>query len=102
MTVHSTHTAPAGLGDLTGQTVLVVGGCADSARTAARLQAAGATVAVISPDLGQDMIDLLVERRVTWQRREVEPVDLVVPGIVFGVSDHPRQRRRSRPAHHRQ
>ncbi len=83
-----------------GERAVVVGGTPQAAQTAARLQASGAEVVVIAADICPDMVDLLIERRITWQRREVDESDLATASLLFGASDRLLRRPRPAPARH--
>lgn len=62
--------------DLTGRTVLVVGGGPVAARHARRLAAASAHVLVVAPAICEDLDELVNSARAGWLRGDLSPGDL--------------------------
>ena len=76
--------------DLVGREVLVAGGGPVAATKTGALVADGAIVHVVSPDVCEEMQDLVELPGVTWSRREVEPADVAGRWFVVAATGDPR------------
>ncbi len=75
-----------------GSHVLVVGGGTTAARRAATFARDGVEVTVVAPTICDGLLDLLLERSVTWEKRSPAAADLdrawlVVPATGDPVAD---------------
>ena len=75
--------------DVAGRRVLVAGGGPVAARRVAPLVSDGALVTVVAPQLCEDLVDLVLEEAVAWQRREVVEADLEDAWLVHAATDDP-------------
>lgn len=78
---------PVGL-ELSGQSVLVVGGGAVAVRKIESLLEAGAVVTVVSPDLAPDLVALHSRNAVTWLKREYREGDVEGFTLVMAATNH--------------
>lgn len=72
--------------DLTGRAVLVVGGGPAAARHARRLATAAAEVRVVSPEICEDLAELVDGARARWLRRELSVEDLNAVWLVHAAT----------------
>jgi uroporphyrin-III C-methyltransferase/precorrin-2 dehydrogenase/sirohydrochlorin ferrochelatase len=72
--------------DLTGRTVLVVGGGPVAARHARHLAAAAADVLAVAPEICEDLSDLVDSAKARWLRRELSVDDLTGVWLVHAAT----------------
>ena len=75
--------------DVTGRRVVVAGGGPVAARRATALAHDGALVAVVAPQLCEDLLDAVADGTVEWVGREVEDGDLAGAWLVHAATDDP-------------
>ncbi|HLR95605.1 MAG TPA: uroporphyrinogen-III C-methyltransferase [Jiangellaceae bacterium] len=76
--------------DVTRRRVVVVGGGPVAARRAGDLVSAGADVLVVSPEVCEEVGDLIAERAVSWRADEYEAGDLDGAWLVHTATGDPR------------
>lgn len=76
--------------DLTGRTVLVVGGGPIAARHVRRLASAAADVLAVSPEICEDLSELVESAQARWLRRELSVDDLTQAWLVLSATGSPK------------
>lgn len=74
--------------NLSGKKAVVIGGGAVAARKILTLLEVDAKVTVISPELHESIMELVLEKKITWKQKRFEPNDLQDFFLIIAATNH--------------